>query len=159
VAENSGYDYDITIRDLPSSSSVNNTWEWLAEIDPFPLPVWRNHGNSAWRSYQFDILAESATANDIQLRVFLLANRTHPAIDAATGDVSVVGGVSTSFKEFTIGAALTRYSDTVNFTTADSASVRAVTMDQVWVHLAAYEATAPGGDDLEIHALNVKEST
>jgi len=158
VAENSGYNYDITVRDMPLSESINNTWDWLAEIEPLPIPVWRNHGNSAWREYTFDILAESATANDIKLRVFLLKNRSHPAIDAATGDVAVSGGTTWSYKELTIAAALTRYEATITFDISDSVSASHVSLDQVWVHLAAYEPTAPGGDNLIIHAMNVKES-
>lgn len=159
VAENSGYDYDVCIRDMPLSESVTDSWAWLSDIDAFPIPVWRNQGNTAWRSYAFEILGESTTAlTNITLRVFILKNKSHPTIDATTGDVSVVGGVTTSYKDIVMPPGLARRSDTVNMTDADWASSRGVSVDIAWVHIAGYTA-AVGGADLEVYAMNIKESS
>jgi hypothetical protein len=160
VCEQSGYNHDITIRDLPAIAITtvdDDTWAWIAGLTPFPIPIWRSQ-NGGWRAYTFSVLAE-AQSTDITLRIHLLKEKTSPPIDATTGDVIVAGGVTTAFEDVVIGAGgFARVAGSVTPTEYDTARVGPVTLERAWVHLAAWVTGAPGGDDeLYIRAIHVKE--
>jgi hypothetical protein len=160
VMEQSGYNHDVTIRDLPTTAITtvdDDTWAWVTGLTPFPIPIWHAQGGG-WRTYTFDVLSKSQST-DITLRVHLLKQKTSPPIDSVTGDVIVDGGVTSAYADLTItAAAWARHDGTITIGDADQASVGPVTLDQVWVHLAAWVTGAPGGDDeLYLHAFHIAE--